>query len=115
MKKVLLVFLSALIILSSSAYAMAKETYKLGDANQDGTINVIDATQIQLYLVELYEGNNDFLKLADVDGDGKVTIIDATTIQLYLSDIISAFPGEEAIPSTKGTEADGYYDQIVKP
>ncbi len=115
MKKVLLIFISALIILSSSVYATAKSSYKLGDVNQDGNINIMDATQIQSYLVELYEGNDEFIKLADVDGDKKVSVIDATYIQLYLSEIIETFPGEEVEPSIKTTDSDGYYDQIVKP
>ena len=115
MKKVLLIFISALIILSSTVYASAKSSYKLGDVNKDGVVNIIDATLIQTYLVELYESDYDFFKLANVDDDSYVSIIDATYIQLYISEIIDAFPGDEVVPTVKTTDADGYYDQIVKP
>ncbi len=57
----------------------------LGDTNLDGTINIVDATSIQKYLVQL-EDFNDIQKLnADFNKDGKINISDSTEIQKYLA------------------------------
>ncbi len=63
------------------------QTYILGDANQDGTVNVMDATLIQRFSASLpgsdiEEGTIEFAA-ADVNYDGKVTVMDATIIQRY--------------------------------
>jgi len=112
MKKFLSIFIAVLIMVCSSVCIMAEETYKIGDANKDGKININDVTSIQLYLVKLYK-NGELSVGADVDGSGKITIRDATFIQLYIVKHIDRFPCEpETVPST---DSDGYYDQIVKP
>ena len=55
----------------------------LGDADNDKTITVLDATTIQRKLVSL--SVEDYNKAAaDVDRDGTVTILDATGIQRFL-------------------------------
>lgn len=66
--------------------------YVLGDANLDGTFNILDATTIQKYKVgkaEIYtfRGKN----YADVDGSGEVTIRDATLIQMKIAHMIDSF------------------------
>lgn len=58
--------------------------YELGDVNHDKTVDVLDVTAIQKYLVSVEDENFD-VKLADVNEDGAVNIKDATTIQLKLS------------------------------
>ena len=58
--------------------------YKLGDADRDGLVSIMDATVIQRKLVELPVGAL-FLRAADIDGDG-LNILDATKIQRYLAD-----------------------------
>ena len=56
----------------------------LGDINNNGEIDILDATMIQRYLVGLETG---FFNeaVADVTGDGSVSILDATAIQRYLA------------------------------
>ncbi len=53
----------------------------LGDVNEDGVVNIIDATDIQKYLVGLTTLSETGVVLADVDGNKSVNIKDATEIQ----------------------------------
>ncbi len=57
----------------------------LGDANNDGKININDVTAIQRHLagLDILEGIS--LLTADVNHGGSVDIADATTIQMYLA------------------------------
>lgn len=57
----------------------------LGDANEDGIINIMDATVIQKHLVSIEELSATGSILADVDSNGIVNIMDATLIQKYLA------------------------------
>lgn len=58
--------------------------YELGDVNHDNSVDVLDVTAIQKYLVSVEDANFN-VALADVNNDGAVNIKDATTIQLKLS------------------------------
>ncbi len=60
----------------------------LGDADNDGEINVKDATYIQLYLANLLSKNEINLSVCDVDNDGEINVKDATYIQLQLANLI---------------------------
>lgn len=55
-----------------------------GDVNIDGAVTVIDATDIQKYIVALEEFTADSKSVADVDGDGIISVTDATSIQKYI-------------------------------
>ena len=59
--------------------------YILGDADGDGVVTIIDATNIQRKLVNMPVSNFD-KKAADVDGNG-LDITDATFIQRFLAEI----------------------------
>lgn len=56
----------------------------LGDTNNDGKVSVMDATEIQKYLVGLAQLNDIQISMSDVNGDGRVSVLDATEIQKYL-------------------------------
>lgn len=56
----------------------------VGDVNEDGVINITDATAIQVYLAEVSDLTDSQLKAADMNGDGEINIIDATEIQIYI-------------------------------
>lgn len=59
--------------------------FDLGDVNEDGEVNVIDVTDVQLYAAgdtSLHPFN---LQTADVNQDGKVNVQDATEIQLLIA------------------------------
>lgn len=61
-----------------------------GDANDDGTVNIKDATSIQRYLAGLLELSPTGLTAGDVDGKKGLSISDATTIQKFIANIISS-------------------------
>lgn len=68
-----------------SAFAVEDETALVyGDVNIDGDITVIDATDIQKYIVGLEELTADSKSVADVDSDGAISVMDATSIQKYI-------------------------------
>ncbi len=54
------------------------------DVNCDGVVSILDATEIQKYLVSMVEFNVIQKSVADANGDGVVSILDATEIQKYL-------------------------------
>ena len=57
-----------------------------GDANGDGTVDILDATTIQRYLAGLYDDPYDIINVLGVTSDSsEVTILDATRIQRYLA------------------------------
>ena len=68
-----------------SAFAdETKDALVYGDVNIDGDITVIDATDIQKYIVGLEELTADSKLVADVDSDGAISVMDATSIQKYI-------------------------------
>ena len=60
--------------------------YQIGDVDKDGTINIRDATTVQLFIAK-YVAEID-LQLADFDGSGVVDIRDATAIQMRVAGLI---------------------------
>ena len=67
---------------------VADEKYELGDANGDGKVNALDATQILRFANNKSssltgEEGSAMFKAADVDGNGKVNALDATQILRY--------------------------------
>ena len=59
--------------------------YLLGDANLDGTVDIIDATWIQRYDARMIKLSDRALLLADVDQSNDVSIIDATLLQRWVN------------------------------
>ncbi len=72
--------------------------YILGDVDNNGAVESIDATWIQRYSVQMElpipEEN---MVQGDVDGDGETNIYDVTFIQRYVVDIPTPFPIGEFI------------------
>ncbi len=80
----------------------------IGDLNHDGTVNVLDATEMQIFLA----GDNtplseQHLRVMDVNGDGSVSILDATELQRYAAEFpCSTFVGRryaDIYPETETT------------
>ena len=63
-----------------------------GDPNNDGKIDITDATYIQNYLAEYIEFSELQYIVADVNGDGNVNIQDVTDLQRYIAEIIAILP-----------------------
>ncbi|MBQ8058040.1 MAG: CHAP domain-containing protein [Ruminococcus sp.] len=57
----------------------------IGDADLDGDISVLDATQIQLFIAGLASPSETQISLSDYDGDGEMSVLDATKILLKLA------------------------------
>ncbi len=59
----------------------------MGDVDNNGTVNVEDATEIQRYSAELITLDDTQLFAGDVNGDGEVNVEDATAIQKYCANL----------------------------
>ena len=59
--------------------------YTLGDANNDGEIDIRDATEIQRYLANYIDFDRAHWLAADFDLDGDVTVADVTAIQRFIN------------------------------
>lgn len=57
----------------------------LGDADNDGVVSVMDATQIQRFIAQLITVDKIRYDLSDYDKDGAVSVMDATAIQQFLA------------------------------
>ncbi len=64
----------------------------LGDANEDGVVNVKDATLIQKHVASIVNLSSAAITLSDVNGDGTVNVKDATAIQKYVASIDTGYP-----------------------
>lgn len=64
----------------------------VGDLNNDGVSDVLDAVMIQKYTVDKIELNKQQIIAADVNNDNIVDILDAVTIQKFAVDKISEHP-----------------------
>ena len=60
-------------------------TARMGDADGDSKVTIVDATRIQRVLAGLAQKSPFYDTVADVDQDSKVTIVDATVIQRWLA------------------------------
>ncbi|MBQ4105151.1 MAG: dockerin type I repeat-containing protein [Clostridia bacterium] len=69
----------------------------LGDANEDGKVNIKDATLIQKHIAGLITLTDEGCILADVDDSDVVNIKDATAIQKHIAGIETGFPIGEPI------------------
>lgn len=58
---------------------------KIGDADLDNEITIIDVTTIQRYLAQIQLLSSNALKAAETNDDDEVSILDATNIQRYLA------------------------------
>lgn len=58
----------------------------VGDVNNDGVLNINDATLIQKYIAKATVFNESQIYKADVNGDGAVNISDVTLIQKIIAD-----------------------------
>lgn len=81
----------------------ATEQYKLGDADGDGMIMIVDCTLIQRDIVGLAEIKADNRIASDVDSDGEICILDATAIQRYLAEMKEKYPIGECIGDSSST------------
>lgn len=72
----------------------------IGDANEDGKVNIKDATVIQKHIAKMETGVEINPEIADCYEDGKINIKDATLIQKFLAKYETERVGEELIKYT---------------
>lgn len=66
--------------------AAGEADFKLGDVDNDGTVTILDATTIQLFLAEMRVLSFNETA-ADTDSSGDVDITDATRIQRFIAEL----------------------------
>lgn len=66
----------------------AKEAAAVGDVNNDGIVNIVDATVVQKTVAKITALNYRMMQRADFSGNGKVDIDDATCIQKSVAKLI---------------------------
>ncbi len=76
------------VSLSAKFPVMADDMFILGDFNNDGSVNAVDATEILQYYADKSTGagiewSEEKKKSADIDGDGEILAIDATWVMMY--------------------------------
>ena len=82
-----------------SFYYLNENCILLGDADNNGKVDVIDVTVIQRKLAKMAVETFS-IDAADIDSDGAPTVMDATLIQRYLADLEVGFPINEYIITT---------------
>ncbi len=88
---------------SLGASEIEDKTVLLGDADQNGTVNVKDATTVQKHVANITVLSGDAIICADADQNGEVNIKDGTVIQKYTaSQEVDTPVGEEVkVPTAK--------------
>ncbi|MBN1700152.1 MAG: dockerin type I repeat-containing protein [Spirochaetales bacterium] len=79
--------------------AITSHTQTLGDVNNDGTVNIVDALAVAQYSVQM-NPSPFYTQAADVDASGSITIVDALLVAQYYVGIINQFPGAQTNPPT---------------
>ena len=69
----------------------APEPILIGDANLDGTVDVMDAVMVQLYATDNASFDDTQKYAADVNDDGNIDVLDAMDIQKFVSSKITEF------------------------
>ena len=73
---------------SITVFYIFNGSYILGDADDNGEIESVDATFVQRYAASIPTPYiTQVLMQGDVDGDGNITVMDATAIQYYLANM----------------------------
>lgn len=95
-KSKLNIFTPVIVILSLILSAVIPSgALVFGDANNNETVEITDATTVQRHVAQLDTLSDKALRNADVDADDEITVMDATYIQRYIAQIIDKFPAED--------------------
>lgn len=107
---VLLLIVTILVFIFSNI-SFSAPGIDLGDVNEDGEINVLDAILVMDYTIGLQNLTGDQLEAADVNRDGRVNVQDATMIMQYVlrigdADKVITSVEDVEITVSYGTELD---------
>ncbi len=78
-------------IYNSSDNDSDKDSYLIGDVNQDGQITLEDVVEIQKYLAKLVDFNVVQSAVADASKDSEISLDDVVLIQKYIAQLITQF------------------------
>ena len=125
-KRAVAVILSVVLIVATASCisASAVSEINFGDTNNDGFVNICDATLIQKVIngAEMKDEYNFYA--FDVYQDENIDVRDVTALQKYIAGIYTELPVfAETTPTeevtnptvTQSTTSDGWNDHIVKP
>ena len=126
-KRAVAVILSVVLIVATASCisALAVSEINFGDTNNDGFVNICDATLIQKVIngAEMKD-EYDFYAF-DVYQDENIDVRDVTVLQKYIAGIYTELPVfAETTPTeevtnptvpTQSTTSDGWNDHVVKP
>ena len=70
---------------SAAAGAFTKTNTIMGDADSDNTLNIVDATLIQMYIAHLQPLNGTQTASSDFNFDGEINILDPVEIQMTIA------------------------------
>ena len=88
-------------------FAPIESSTLIGDADGNGSVNIMDATRIQMLMAKLVTEAEVNMAAADTDGSGTVNIMDATRIQRVLA-YLCDWNGNPVTPENpSGTEYEG--------
>lgn len=68
------------------------QLYTLGDVNNDGRVNVVDAYLIRCHAAQLKTLDGTQQLAADVNRDGRINVVDAYLVRCYAAQLIKEFP-----------------------
>ena len=119
--RIISLLLCASVLILADTAASAVERYKLGDADSDSEVTIIDATCIQRYLTMLPVSGIFSEAAADVDVSGEVEITDATFIQRWLTEVPTPYSigtqieAPTEVPTQRPTDEEGWGRDIFRP
>ena len=109
--------LGCAVSVSAAKRIQHTDTSLIGDVDNNGTIEIFDATLLQKHLVEYDTGldPNDYktIKALDTNNDNSISIFDVTNIQRYLVEFPSGLTGSPITkhnPITQVTKAETIVD-----
>ena len=87
------------------ADAETEPTVVKGDVDKNGTLNIVDATLLQKYLVKLIDADdsNYNFDVADMNNDGILSIMDATLMQVAIANGETTTPTDPTEETTDST------------
>lgn len=104
-----IVVLALAVLLCFTVISASALTYKLGDADGDGEVTLIDATVVQRVLAYMQEDPDGGIALrGDIDANESLEAIDATFIMRYNAEMDVPYPVNSVIsdePTEPPTEA----------
>ena len=93
LQAILCVVLALVFIAAIPAVMAASDgSYVLGDADNSGDVDIIDATFLQRHICEFITLDDDHLACGDYDCNGEVDIADVTMLQRWLAEMNVPYP-----------------------